>query len=169
LVSQKYNILTPEALAFKGHESPIATYEVTEEAVRGYAQALEHPHPHYLDMKKGKEGPYGTLIAPPTFIHHAFSYAIGEDSRYSVVPRDPLNYALIEGLNFEVELYGGTEIDLHEPIRVGDVLTIRNRIVDLYEREGRSGSLAFCVYESTFTNQHGRLAAKERYTYIYRK
>lgn len=168
-MSEKLNILTPEALAFKGHESPISTYEVTEEAVRSYAQALEHPDPYYLDMEKAKEGPHGTLIAPPTFIHHAISYSIAEDSLYSLVPRDPLNYALIEGLEFEVELFGGTEIDLYEPIRVGDVLTIRNRIADLYEREGRSGSLAFCVYESTFTNQHGRLVAKERYTYIYRK
>lgn len=162
-------MLSPQALAFKGMEAPVTTYEVTEEAVRSFAQALEHPHPYYMDKAAAKKGDYKGMIAPPTFIHHAFSYSIGKDSLYSLVPRDPLNYDLIKGIDFKVELFGGTEIELFHPIRVGDMLTITNRIADLYERPGRTGSLAFCVYESTFTNQRGELVARERYTYIYRK
>jgi acyl dehydratase len=162
-------MLSPEALAFVGKEAPVSTYEVTEEAVRVFAQALEHPNPLYVDRKAAREGPYKEIIAPPTFIHHAFSYSVSEDSVYDLVPRDSLNYELIEGIDFDVELFGGTEIELFRPIRVGDVLTITNRIAELYEKPGRTGHLAFCVYENTFRDQHGELVAKESYTYIYRK
>ena len=162
-------ILSDKALALKGKESPVAVYEVTEEAVRSFVQAVEHPHPYYLDRKEAEKGPYGGMIAPPTFIHHAFSYAIAEDNIYSLIPRDPLSDDLVKEIDFTALLYGGTEIELFHPIRVGDVLTITHRIADLYEKPGSTGSLAFCIYESSYTNQLGQLAAKEQYTYIYRK
>jgi len=162
-------ILSPKAMTYKGKESPVGRYEVTEEAIRSFAQALEHLHPNYLDREAAKKGPHGTLVAPPTFIHHAFAYSVASDNLYGHLPRDPLNYDLIKEFTFNVELFGGTEIELLKPIRLGDVLTVENKIEDLYERKGKSGDLAFCVYFSKFTNQHGEIVATERYTYIYRR
>lgn len=163
------SILSKKALSFKGKEIPVAIYEVTEEAIRNFVQAVEHIHPYYMDKKEATVGTYGGVIAPPTFIHHAFSYAISDENLYSLTTRDPLSDELVKEIDFTTILFGGTEIDLFYPIRAGDVLSISQRVADIYEKQGSTGMLAFCIYESTYTNQLNQLVAKERYTYIYRK
>ncbi len=42
------------------------------------------------------------------------------------------------------------------------------RITDLFEKEGRSGTLVFVKMEFTFTNQQGDVVAREEFTRIYR-
>jgi len=41
-------------------------------------------------------------------------------------------------------------------------------VVDIYERQGRSGHLIFVVREKSFTNQHGHLVLVRRGTIVYR-
>ena len=57
---------------------------------------------------------------------------------------------------------GGTEIEFFVPIRVGDTLTARSKIVDIYQKEGRSGLLIFVVRETRYTNQHDALVLIEK-------
>ncbi len=54
------------------------------------------------------------------------------------------------------------------PVVAGDNLTMTKRIGDLYEKEGRSGTLVFVVMEFTFTNQRDELVMRESFTRIYR-
>ena len=42
------------------------------------------------------------------------------------------------------------------------------KFIDMYEKKGRSGPLAFTVFENRYTNQDGDLVAIERVTGIYR-
>ena len=57
---------------------------------------------------------------------------------------------------------GGIEIEFFVPIRVGDTLTARSKIVDIYQKEGRSGPLIFVVRETRYTNQHNALVLIEK-------
>ncbi len=59
-------------------------------------------------------------------------------------------------------------MELGVPVVAGDVITVEKRIVDMYEKQGRSGDLVFVVQEFTFTNDRGELVARERFTRIYR-
>jgi hydroxyacyl-ACP dehydratase HTD2-like protein with hotdog domain len=47
-------------------------------------------------------------------------------------------------------------------------VTVVKRIIDMYEKEGRSGTLVFVTQEFTFTNQRGEMVAREQFTRIYR-
>jgi N-terminal half of MaoC dehydratase len=47
----------------------------------------------------------------------------------------------------------GKDIEFGVPVRVGDVLTQVSTVHDLYEKTGRSGSMAFIVLRSEVTNQ----------------
>ena len=47
-------------------------------------------------------------------------------------------------------------------------MTVGKRIVEMYEKEGRSGPLVFVTMEFTFTNQRGEMVAREQFTRIYR-
>jgi hypothetical protein len=64
-------------------------------------------------------------------------------------------------------LHGEQEYQYLGPVRVGDVLTARSRVVDQYTKAGRrGGSLRFTVTETTVTNQHEEVVILERSTVI---
>jgi hydroxyacyl-ACP dehydratase HTD2-like protein with hotdog domain len=63
---------------------------------------------------------------------------------------------------------GETTIDLGVPIHAGDTITLNKRIVELYEKTGRSGTLVFVKTEFVFTNQDGEQVMREHFTRIYR-
>ena len=47
----------------------------------------------------------------------------------------------------------GKDIEFGVPVRVGDVLTAVSTVHDIYEKTGRSGSMAFVVLRTVVTNQ----------------
>jgi acyl dehydratase len=53
----------------------------------------------------------------------------------------------------------GKDIEFLEPLRPGDVITATSRIVELYEKTGRSGSMWFVVYRQELRNQRDELVA----------
>lgn len=60
------------------------------------------------------------------------------------------------GLDLLKILHAGQEYEYLGEIKVGDTLTSRGRISDVYEKEGKSGGkMLFVVSENTFTNQRG--------------
>jgi hypothetical protein len=64
-------------------------------------------------------------------------------------------------------LHGEQEYQYLGPVRVGDVLTARSRVVDQYTKEGRrGGALTFTITETTVTNQHDEVVILERSTVI---
>ena len=60
------------------------------------------------------------------------------------------------GLDLLRVLHAGQEYEYLGEIKVGDKLTTRSNISDLYEKEGkRGGTMTFVTSETTFTNQRG--------------
>jgi hydroxyacyl-ACP dehydratase HTD2-like protein with hotdog domain len=56
-----------------------------------------------------------------------------------------------------------SDLEVYQHARPGEYITMRRRIVDVYERPGRRGLLLFVVTENVFTNQHGDVLCAERY------
>ena len=65
-------------------------------------------------------------------------------------------------------LNGGDRFEYLEPIRVGDTITARSTLVDVYEKQGSSGGLLFLIVETEYVNQHGLTAVRLRGTRIRR-
>ena len=47
----------------------------------------------------------------------------------------------------------------HAPIRVGDKVTAKSQIADIYEKTGRSGHMTFVVHRMDFFNQNDELVS----------
>jgi 3-methylfumaryl-CoA hydratase len=62
----------------------------------------------------------------------------------------------------------GNSFELFAPVRVGDVLTARERVLSLEQKTGRSGPLVFTETETQYTNQDGTLVARYRQTVVFR-
>jgi hydroxyacyl-ACP dehydratase HTD2-like protein with hotdog domain len=85
-------------------------------------------------------------------------FGAGQDSHFEV----PLPFRSY-GFN------GGSEWTFHRPVRVGDQITKKEKIADMYERPGRTGQLVFIVRESTQSNQKGEALLTIRHISIFRK
>jgi hydroxyacyl-ACP dehydratase HTD2-like protein with hotdog domain len=155
------SLITDQIRSWIGRETSPWTIEVSRLDVQRFAVATDDLNPLYLDEEKAKQSVYGGLIAPPLF----YMAPLTEPKPESELRPDGLPY---EG-KFPIPptplprlMDGGTEIEFFQPIRVGDVLTGRSKIVDLYQKEGRSGPLIFVVRETTFTNQQGAIVLIEK-------
>jgi len=63
---------------------------------------------------------------------------------------------------------GYREYDFHEPMVVGDLITVRTAMVEARIKHGKSGRLGQVVSERRFTNQRGELCAVLR-TILFRR
>jgi hypothetical protein len=109
--------------------------------VRSFCEAIGDPNPRWRE------------VVPPTFV-----VALAGET-----PQIPEVLAYGRGW-----LNGGDRFEYLEPIRVGDTITSRTRLVDAYEKQGASGSLLFLIMETEHRNQEGQVAVRVRGTRIRR-
>lgn len=155
------SLMTDEIRAWIGRETPPWTTQVTALDVKRFAVATDDPNPLYYDEELAKQSRHGGLIAPPLFYMAPLTDPVPE----SELRPDGLPYEgrfPIPPTSLPRLMDGGTEIEFFVPIRVGDTLTARSKIVDIYQKEGRSGTLIFVVRETRYTNQHDALVLIEK-------
>ena len=99
-------------------------------AVRRFAEAIGQPHPVYTDPEYARASRYGGLIAPPTF------------------PRT-FDYGAVTGLELPYEglIHGSHRISYERPLYVGEEVLCDVRLVNSFDREGRTGRLGFLVFQ----------------------
>jgi len=137
--------------------------------IRRYALAIDDSNPIYFDENASKRGKYGGLTAPPVYVTWAVGVPgaekgvkdLGEDGLASFigVPEIPDVWSL-------GWVRGGDEFEFFKPVYVNDRVTVKGRIVEMKEKDGKSGKLVFVTSEFLYTNQKGELLTKHRVTMI---
>jgi 3-methylfumaryl-CoA hydratase len=149
-------LLTDEHRAWIGREEGRVRVEISRRDIQKYAVATEQQRSAYL---AGDE-------APPMFIFNLFS----EIAPLAALRQDGLARGTTGGPKLPLKrvMAGGTEIRQHRPIRPGDVLVGVRRVVDMYEKEGRTGPLIFTVRELVITTENDEPVMEETQTSIAR-
>ena len=143
-------VITEELRSFIGVESNPVTYEIERHSVERFACAVGDPNPLYSDEIAARKSSYGGLVAPPTFVR-------------SLLPGSfPNPYPE----PFAHVLDGGSSYRFREPIRVGDRIPVTRKSVDLFEKQGRLGTMLFKISETNYVNQIGRTATTQTTTTI---
>ena len=57
-------------------------------------------------------------------------------------------------------LDAGMSFEFFLPVRPGDVLIASPKILDVAEKEGKSGTMIMCHFETTYMNQNGDTVAR---------
>jgi acyl dehydratase len=118
-------------------------------AVRRMALCVGDLDPIHFDDAAAKARGYRGVVAPwPLLWLYFFTCSIYEHDF-------PFGKATVHGQD---------DYDFHEPMIVGDVLTIRTAMVDAKLKHGKVGRLGQVVSERRFTNQRGELCAVLRTT-----
>lgn len=104
----------------------------------------------YWDEDYAASTKYGGIIAPPDFNPFAWSLERPAGFKPGLSGRHPEGKSLT-GMN------GGQTDTYGEPMRPGDVITARSRLVDWHEREGRLGHTLYVRNEIEWRNQRSEL------------
>lgn len=150
-------LIPSEARAFVGREVEVEEdLEIEKGAVRRFARVIGAKDRLYLDEEYARRKGYRSLVAPPTFLVNGMPWAA---VLQEAVPR--LRGAF-------TGLHGGDEWEFLEPVQAGDVIKRRGKLIDIYQKEGKTGKLVFLITEITFTNQRQQVAAIYRATEVFR-
>ena len=122
-------------------------------AARKMAKAVEDDDPIHYDAEAAIKRGYRGVVAPWPLLW--LFYFNAEDHHIDF----PFGKATV---------HGEDEYEFHEPMIVGDDITLRMAITDAHLKQGRSGQLGLVVEERRFTNQFGKLCAVLRTTLIRR-
>jgi acyl dehydratase len=142
-----------------GRQLSTGSATVTAEHVAAFARALGDENPLYCDEEAARRGPFGQVVAPPTYPIAFMTQAMAGG----------METFLELGLNFMTLVHGEQEFEYVRPIRAGETLTLTGRIADVYEKAGSSGTLDFVVLETEARDAAGEPVFFSRNTLISRR
>jgi len=145
------SILLDEINSYMGTEAEPIEYVIDAGSIKLFADSIMDPDPLYCDEEYAKTTRHGGIVAPPTFFGGATSLRklkAGDPRTMSSIylPMPPGWTSVAAGDDFQ----------FFETVRPGDTLTCREKMVEAFEKQGRSGNLIFVTRQKTFTNQHGQ-------------
>jgi len=66
------------------------------------------------------------------------------------------------GVDISRLLHGEQEFEIHRQLVPGETYLCRTKVLDVYEKTGRSGPMAFVVRETAVTDRAGEIAVSMR-------
>jgi hypothetical protein len=121
-----------------GMQSEPVRFEVERGAIRKLARAIDDPTPEY---QRGD-------VAPPTF---------PTTFRMDDVP-------WFDGVDRSSFIHTNQEYEYERPLLAGDVITVVERVVDVFEKHGTLGEMTFIVSETEGRDPSGTLVYRARST-----
>lgn len=151
----------------KGMEFPEFTFEVEKGKIAEFAMAFSQKESKdqidqiYVDEKAARDAGFEGITIPPTF-----------QTCFALWSGGGLMPILEElGINLARLLHGGEEYEYYAPIHVGDKITCKTKVADVYDKEKKNKPgkfMEFTVLETEMKNQKGDLVIKSRSTLIER-
>lgn len=126
-------------------------FKVDREEINRFAEVLGDANPLWTDEAYALKSKHQGLVAMPTYLSclNPFHHGLARPAAYT---------------DFPIRASAGDEAEFYSPIRPGDMITVTERFIDVYEKSGKRGSLLFFIDERTYTNQKGELVGKTHWT-----
>lgn len=140
-----------------GREFPPYVVTVERGKIKEFARAIGDPNPFYLDDRLGAASEWGDIIAPPTFA-----------TTFRDAATDTVAFLRELGTDISRILHGEQEFEIFRQLRPGESYVCRARVVDVYEKTGKSGPMAFLVLETTIADRTNELVARARQVTVIR-
>jgi len=159
--------LTDEARQWIGRTYPERAFVVTRDSVRRFAYATGETDATHFDSEVARRAGFRGVVAPPMY------YVVIRTYPFHTVPlvelgRDGIPEEDLPPIAFTRGVAGESAAEWHGEIVAGDTIIAAKTLTNLYEKEGRSGSLVFVEFEFEFRQEAGELAVRERLTRVLR-
>ena len=140
-----------------GKEYPPFAVTVERGKIKEFARAIGDDNPFYLDDRVGAASEWGDVIAPPTF---------GVTFRDETADMG----AFLKELGTDISriLHGEQEFEQYRPVQPGETYLCRSKVLDIYEKTGKSGAMAFVVRETSITDRTNEVIGTMRHITVVR-
>lgn len=129
-------------------------FEITADMISAVNASLGEKGAAFTSDAGAKEQGFRGMIAPPTLC----SIFVREVQLPDI------------GLEFgRVQMHAGQRVQPIAPIYAGDSITASSHLKDVYAKTGRSGTMVFVVWETTFHNQDGEIVAEVQESFARRE
>ena len=156
--------ITDEVRALIGSETPPERnrFPISEEMAYDVADAIEDGNPLYRDSDYASRSRFAGILCPPLATWKDIGppigyFGAGQESHFQV----PLPFNSY-GLN------GGSDWQFLRPAYVGTWIARQFKVLDIFEKQGRSGPLVFVVRQETQTNQLDQVISLAKRVSIHR-
>ncbi|MFQ6027638.1 MAG: MaoC family dehydratase N-terminal domain-containing protein [Dehalococcoidia bacterium] len=137
-----------------GKEHQAGPFEVTPELIQIFNRSIGETNPVFTDETAAQAAGYRGLVAPPTFCTLLV--------RNVELPDINLKFG-------STRFHAGQRVQARAPIIAGDQVTASSHLKEVYPKTGRSGTMVFVVWETTFRNQKGEVVADVQESYAARE
>jgi acyl dehydratase len=121
--------------------------------IRRFAETIGDCNPLYWDDVYAEKSHYGRIIAPPTMI-----FELGYDLGNKIDGETGVQQGLEDWLGNPTNTQRvANEYEIIRPAYPDDIVTATREIVELVEKQGKTGKWTFVTSRVSFTNQKGEL------------
>ena len=131
-----------------GRTGEPVTMHVERGKIQEFARAIKDDDPLYYDEAHAAREA-GGIMPPVTFLQTVSHWDDGRGR-----PRLPFDLKRV--------LHGEQEFEIHRQLQPGQTYLCRAKVVDIYEKSGKSGPMAFVVRETAITDRDNELVATMR-------
>jgi acyl dehydratase len=128
-----------------GMEHTAGPFPVTQELILAFTAGTGETNPMFTDPDAAQAAGYSALVAPPTLCTIFV--------RQIKLPSIDLKFG-------KHSMHAGQRVQTLAPIIAGDRLSASSHLKDVYAKTGRTGTMVFVVWETTFSNQDGTVVAE---------
>lgn len=129
-------------------------FEITAEMIAAVNSSLGEQGSAFTSDDGAKEQGFRGMIAPPTLC----SLYVREVQLPDI------------GLEFgRTQMHAGQRVQPIAPIYAGDRITASSHLKEVYAKTGRSGTMVFVVWETTFRNQDDEVVAEVQESFARRE
>lgn len=141
--------------------------------LRRFSQAIPDPDRLYWDEEYARSTRWGSVMAMPLYPVDGFKHPPTEPDQLTRRIRENPNYwggppgvmsgerdHEIQGLPTQGGLNGGQSYEVLGLARLGEKLSRKSRLLDIYERQGSKNRLVFTVTGTTYYNSEGEVILK---------
>jgi acyl dehydratase len=156
-----YSVITPEVRAWIGRTTELTPFPeaIAASDVRRYIEATGDKNPLWTDDTTARSAGYhGRIVPPMLVIELVWRLKNTEIGRFT--DRVPLPARYSDTRNAD------TEIEWLEPAYIGDLLSIRHRILDIVARPGRAGLGVYVTRETEYFRHDSELIARVQQTVV---
>jgi acyl dehydratase len=137
-----------------GKEGAPNTITIRAEGIRDFAKGIGETNPLYFDTKAAQAAGYPDIVAPPTYPIAFMAESMNADLFFEL------------DLNMPTLVHAEQEFEYVRPVVAGEELTLKGKIADITEKQGRSGILDFVVMEATAHDKNNKPVYTSRITLI---
>lgn len=143
------SVITDEMRAFVGAESNPVTYRVSHREIARFNAAIQGELPP-IENDPGPDNNGEPIEANPLILRS-----------FITAPFDPPFPEPFHDI-----LDGGSRFHFVRPVVAGDEIIAVRKLIDIFEKSGRLGSMLFKITEVTYTDGDGNLVATQESTTI---